>query len=571
VKWEARQMINKNRWVADNDHRGIFFPTWRGEILRDKNEEEQKKIARKIYALAYEEELYRVIKKGKNGNDPETLLGVTIFDFHSIKKKDGSSDLVNEDGLSWFNDCEQQCKISYYDLDGQIATEWRGSFFGFHKYLRSEKYMDPDTYKHTYDISFPVEFEYDYDDYYGCELYSINLLSDIWFPRVVGWLDSEEPFYDNSELAALNAPRLNRFLQRTKKLILSLGGEWNLAKQEPKVVDEYDKESWYYYIELELIDLEIANINGVQKEVYPSLRKYWGVEYIPSECQVLEDGISLELDLKPRNYWYVSQYDSAWHLPTWRAKFPVGKIATQQDAWPLIKTILEVGWQEEILRIFTEEVELRQFIYDVDRGVIPVPFSEALHNGFFDAIEQLVTSNLSECIVDINGMTKVSYYEKNGQLVDKYVGGRDLGKFLYNYHLGSFGSYQSRFKKRFLYPYSSCLSFKDHFMPVNNPEGCYLDITLTSDIWFPIVNGFMEKKVGIWDTFGADEVADYKGRFDNRELANRHTPRLNRFLSAIAAKVTEMGGEWSIIEYEDSEYREQMTQQMTLTGIKLDV
>jgi hypothetical protein len=58
VKWEARQMINKNRWVADNNRRGIFFPTWRGKVLRDKNEEEQNKIARKIYALAYEEELY---------------------------------------------------------------------------------------------------------------------------------------------------------------------------------------------------------------------------------------------------------------------------------------------------------------------------------------------------------------------------------------------------------------------------------------------------------------------------------------------------------------------------------
>jgi hypothetical protein len=203
----------------------------------------------------------------------------------------------------------------------------------------------------------------------------------------------------------------------------------------------------------------------------------------------------------------------------------------------------------------------------VDSDVLPKPYLEILHSGITGTIleDQLLTDNLPEYIRRIQGMTKVSYYGKNGRIIDEYVGEQDLGKILYNYHLGNLGKYQSNyyFGKDFLHPYYGCLKFDEGV----TSEVCYVNIKLTSDIWFPVVKGFVEKKVGIGHIFGADKPAVYKRGFDNRELANRHTPRLNRFLSAIAAKVTEMGGEWSIREHEESEYREQMT----LTGIKLDV
>jgi hypothetical protein len=576
VKWEVRQVINKNRWVADNDRVGIIFPSWKGKILRSRNKEKLEETAKKIYALAYEEELYRVIKKGKQGDDLEILLEVTIFDFHGIKRKDGSYDSINEDGLSWFDDYEQQCKISYYNLDGQIVTEWTESFFSFHQDLRPEKYMELDRGKRTYDISSPVELTHGYNDESGYEIYSINLLSDIWFPRVVGWIDSEEPYYDNSELSALNTPRLNRFLQRTKELILSSGGEWELVGEKPIAVDEYDEndvyENYYPYgtNPRRIIPTKTVCIDGVQKEVYPPLSNCIGVENIPPECQLSENGISLEMDLKPRNHWcMLADEKSVFYRPQWEAKFPAGKFATHQDFWPFVKTILEVGQQEEIFQIFVEEEKFRQFIHDVDSGILPMPFLEVLHSGIAGTKveDQLVADNLPEYIRSIKGMTKVSYYEKDGQLVDKYLGEQDLGRFLYNYHLGSLGDYQRDYRKEFLHPYCGCLEFYDRLIPEYDPEGCHLHITLASDIWFPVVKGFMEKKVSIINHFRADDTAAYEGGFDNRELANRHTPRLNRFLSAIAAKVTEMGGEWSIKEHEGSEYREQMT----LTGIKLDV
>jgi hypothetical protein len=575
VKCEDKQMINKNRWVVDNDYTSDSkFPCWQGKILRSKNKEELEKNTRRIYALAYDEELYRVIKKGKQCDNPEILFGVTNFDFHPVKRKDGSTDFLNKDGLDWHDDCEQQCKISYYDLDGQVVTEWVGNFYNFHANLRPEKYLELDRNdRNFYASPIPIYIEEGYDS--GYEIYKIILCSDIWFPRVVGWLDSEEQFYDNSELAALNTPRLNRFLKRTKELILSLGGEWELVGGKPVAVDKYDVETSYYHfdpIDTRIVDSQIVCVDGVQKEVYPPLSNYTGVENIPPECQLSENGISLEIDIKPRNLWCILTHEkSEEDLPRWEAEFPAKKFATHQDFWPFLKTILEVGQQEEIFQIFAEEAEFHQFIHDVDSGILPMPYLEILHSGIADTRleEELVTDNLPEYIRNIQGVTKVSYYEKNGQITDKYVGEHDLGKILYNYHLGSLGNYQSNYHygKTYLHPYYGCLTFYEYLIPECAMGECSVTIMLTSDIWFPIVKGSLEKKVGIWHTFGADEAGYCEGGFDNRELANRHTPRLNRFLSAIAAKVIEMGGEWSIGEYIDPKYKEQMT----LTGIKLDI
>ncbi len=561
-------MINKNRWVVDNDYTGVNkFPCWQGKILRSKSKEELEKNTRKIYDLAYDEELYRVIAKGKHGNNPKTLPRVTGFDFHSIKRKDGSYDSLNENGLSWFDDCEQQCKISYYNLNGQVVTEWVGNFYKFHTNLRSEKYLELNrTRTNYYESPLPIYIEKGYDN--GYEIYEIRLCSDIWFPRVVGWLDSEEPFYDNSELAALNAPRLNRFLQCTKELILSLGGEWELVGGKPISVDENDAYCPYGINPHNIIPTKTVCIDGVQKEVYPPLSNYMGIENIPPECQLSEDSISLEIEVKSRNHWCMLADKSEHDLPKWTATFPSGRFATRQDIWPFVKAILEVGQQEEILQIFAEKAEFCQFIHDVDSGTLPMPPSECLCSELADEIEwQLKTGGTPTYIRRIQSMTKLSYYEKSGKVVDKYIGAQELGEILYNYHLGNLGQYQSDYSKRFLYPDYGGLKFYECLEPQHSSEGSHIDIILTSDIWFPVVSGSVERKVGIWDNFGADEVAYYQGGFDNRELANRHTPRLNRFLSALAAKVAEMGGGWSIGADVDPKYKEQMT----LTGIKLDV
>jgi hypothetical protein len=60
------------------------------------------------------------------------------------------------------------------------------------------------------------------------------------------------------------------------------------------------------------------------------------------------------------------------------------------------------------------------------------------------------------------------------------------------------------------------------------------EVELHSDLWFPWVYG------------SAHPEADHLRMFDNRALATRHTPRLNRFLEAVAAEVRAAGGSWEV-------------------------
>jgi hypothetical protein len=560
-------MNNKNRWIVSKDD--VLFSSWRGRVFSSSENEDPNAITRRIYELAIKEELYRVVKKEKQGDKSEVLVGITNLDFGY--SNDLEDTLEDEGALFWYNECEEQCKISYYNLDGQITTEWIGCFYDFYMDLMSEEFMELDK-TYTYSGALPVDICCEFDDD-GYQTFTINLHSDIWFPQVVGWLNSEEPFYDNHELYSLNTNRLNRFLQRTKELTLSLGGKWELVGDKPVAVDEYDPQTDYYYFsDTKVIDTKIIYVDGIKKEVYPPLSKYIGVENISPECQISQNGIALEVNPRSRNRWCgLTNYAlMGSHIPEWEAVFPSEMFATHKGFWPLVKTIIEVGQQEEVFRIFAEEEEFNQFIRDVDSGILSMPELEILQSGIAGTrIEkQLVTDNLPEYIRNIQGMTKISYYDKDGKLMDKYMGKRDFGRFLYNYHLGSLGKNQHSYNEReFLYPYYGCLDLFNQLIPRSGTEHCSVKITLTSDIWFPIVDGYLERKVRVNTDFGADEKARYQGGFDNRELANRHTPRLNRFLSAIAAKVTEMGGEWSIGEDVDPKYKEQMT----LTGIKLDI
>lgn len=59
-------------------------------------------------------------------------------------------------------------------------------------------------------------------------------------------------------------------------------------------------------------------------------------------------------------------------------------------------------------------------------------------------------------------------------------------------------------------------------------------IALHSDLWFPWVFG------------SAHPDADHRRMFDNRELARRHTPRLNAFLRDAAAAVRSAGGRFAV-------------------------
>jgi len=84
----------------------------------------------------------------------------------------------------------------------------------------------------------------------------------------------------------------------------------------------------------------------------------------------------------------------------------------------------------------------------------------------------------------------------------------------------------------------------------------HLQISLHTDIWFPWVVGFMTDK----------PVQSKEEMYDNRQLAWRHTPRLNQCLTEIKELVVKAGGTWEVgTENVHEEYQHMVMD----TGIEL--
>ena len=76
--------------------------------------------------------------------------------------------------------------------------------------------------------------------------------------------------------------------------------------------------------------------------------------------------------------------------------------------------------------------------------------------------------------------------------------------------------------------------------PLDDVEPPMIAIALHSDLWQPYVFG------------SGHPAADHVRHFDNRALAERHTPRLNAFLREVAAAVVTAGGTFAIDPGESS-------------------
>jgi hypothetical protein len=134
--------------------------------------------------------------------------------------------------------------------------------------------------------------------------------------------------------------------------------------------------------------------------------------------------------------------------------------------------------------------------------------------------------------------TTLCHYDRNDQLVERIV--TDLGAVLSH-----------------LEPVPDCIYHKymAHYPAVRITGRQYRDIRegkrvdrsahplpievricIHSDIWFPWVDGTAHP-AWVWHD---------QRMFDNRELANRHTPRLNAFLREVAEAARQIGGQFSI-------------------------
>lgn len=95
-------------------------------------------------------------------------------------------------------------------------------------------------------------------------------------------------------------------------------------------------------------------------------------------------------------------------------------------------------------------------------------------------------------------------------------------------------------------------------LSVSNESVFELQVKLHSDLWFPWVKGFEDDK----------SISMQDGMCDNRQLAWRHTPRLNQCLTELRQLVMDAGGTWKV---GTENVHEQYQHMVTETGIQLNM
>jgi hypothetical protein len=136
-------------------------------------------------------------------------------------------------------------KICYYDLDGELTEAEVDDLGALLERLRPGDPTDPHWSYHRRNhmaSSNPIVLsgQLGYKRYDGesdpsnlaTPYLGIKLETDIWFPKVVGFIDGELDWYDNSELANCHTPRFNRFFATVKELAFELGGQWEMEDSD---------------------------------------------------------------------------------------------------------------------------------------------------------------------------------------------------------------------------------------------------------------------------------------------------------------------------------------------------
>lgn len=206
-----------------------------------------------------------------------------------------------------------------------------------------------------------------------------------------------------------------------------------------------------------------------------------------------------------------------------------------EDLLEFVRVVLEAGAEHQMFQVL--EAPLIGYLRERDGG---------------DLAQRLVRLRREEGIVDVFAFTGAAMgarpspvvhgLRRNGLLRRvRSCGGRactDLGALLET-HEPTPDAIPPGFKRH--YPPVRIMGPRLEYggaspEPTNFPASRPVTVRfeLHSDIWFPWIFG------------SAHPESDHERMFDNRELACRHTLRLNAFLRAVSAKALALGGRWSV-------------------------
>jgi hypothetical protein len=254
-----------------------------------------------------------------------------------------------------------------------------------------------------------------------------------------------------------------------------------------------------------------------------------------------------------RNYWTTLKYTPA---ASWYVTFPPVAEVGIESFLRFARGLLDAGEREQVYRVLetrttgvfqaTPEYSYYDHLVEVFKatGILPL-FDHGTGVGSTEA-GRLRTPG------------RVAYYDPAGKVVEENVD--DLGLLLQHlrpekaaHHLG-YMSHVAPVTVTGLTKISSIGATAS--MPIS------ISLTLDTDIWFPRVVGFLDSD----DDAPSPSLSEMH---DNRVLASRHTPRLNRFLTEVHSLVVELNGRWTLTEPEEqiSEYRKMRRED----GIEIDL
>ncbi len=283
-----------------------------------------------------------------------------------------------------------------------------------------------------------------------------------------------------------------------------------------------------------------------------------------------------------KNNWEIGNVN-VFDYACWKAQFKSTKMLDRMEKWKYFRGILLAGEENKISRVLeTEKLGkgFEKYYYNrIKHGVSYVEFADRLFNDeeaspdilFYHAINRPINPRIQ---------TKLCYYNLQNEIEEEFCDILYLaGRLMPGFHdrLEDFatavGIYYSDCAERLYDSDEDEIKAKSKGMPdkdfIENGKqysASELCIALHTNIWFSWVYridewGFIDDKLVL-----IKEAAWY----DNRELARRHTPRLNKFIQQVKKLTLEMGGTWEIDLLDTELYPLQEKAKFDENGVILD-
>jgi hypothetical protein len=277
-------LVKRNHWVVMNEY---DFARWEIEFPKGAmlDPRELWDYWKQVIQIGHEEAVFSITHMRMSKPTPDNEYGYVDISWESYVTRVEQL-LAANDPVPLFGDirrCDAAARLSHYDLSGNVvesnigrnlsellcalrpdAAERRGAdgFQRFEDYLGFWRCPNPIDFrgksarKWTREDIPSLSSEEFYE--HGYELQaayiSICLPTDIWFPRVYGYMEDIErdeifqehedgsyslikpgpydfyQWFDNRELALVHTPRLNRFLQRVRQWTVECGGSWSIDR-----------------------------------------------------------------------------------------------------------------------------------------------------------------------------------------------------------------------------------------------------------------------------------------------------------------------------------------------------